>query len=129
MTEKLEPKFNEHGLIPAIVQDEKSGEVLMMGWMNEQAVRRTLETGQVTFYSRSRSRLWVKGEESGHVQEVKSIRVDCDSDALLVRVEQTGGACHEGYRSCFYREVDGDGSLRVIAERLFDPEKVYRKGR
>jgi phosphoribosyl-AMP cyclohydrolase len=95
--------------------------------MNEEAVKRTLETGRATFYSRSRKKLWVKGEESGHVQQVKSVRVDCDQDTLVVRVRQTGGACHEGYRSCFYREITPDGALRVVAEKLFDPKTVYKK--
>ena len=127
MSRKLELKYNEQGLIPAVVQDDVSGEVLMMAWMNEEAVRKTLETGRATFYSRSRRKLWVKGEQSGHVQEVKSVRVDCDGDTLLVRVTQAGGACHEGYRSCFFRELDAEGNTRVVAEKLFDPDDVYGK--
>lgn len=128
MGEKLELKFDDKGLITAVVQDDENGDVLMVGWMNEEAVRKTLETGRATFYSRSRRTLWVKGEESGHVQAVKSVRVDCDQDALLLRVKQTGGACHLGYRSCFFREVDRKGNMRVLAERLFDPDEVYGKG-
>jgi phosphoribosyl-AMP cyclohydrolase len=126
--DKLELKLDDKGLIAAIVQDDANGDVLMVAWMNEEAVRKTLETRRATFYSRSRKKLWVKGEESGNVQTVTSVRVDCDQDALLLRVKQTGGACHEGYRSCFFREVDGTGNLRVLGERLFDPAKVYKKG-
>ena len=95
--------------------------------MNEEAVRRTLETGRATYYSRSRGRLWVKGEKSGHVQAVKSVRMDCDGDALLLRVDQTGGACHKGYRSCFFTEIDADGNTRIVSEKLFNPEDVYKK--
>jgi phosphoribosyl-AMP cyclohydrolase len=127
VTERLSPRFDEHGLMAAVVQDDATDEVLMVGWMNEEALRKTLETGRTCFYSRSRGKLWVKGEESGHVQRVKSVRVDCDQDALLVRVSQTGGACHEGYHSCFFRQIDGKGELRVMAERVFDPKSVYRK--
>ena len=118
-------KFNDRGLIPAIVQDDETGEVLMLAWMNEEAVRRTLETGRGTYYSRSRGKLWVKGEKSGHVQTVKSVRRDCDSDTLLVRVEQKGGACHKGYFSCFFTEIDADGDTRIVAEKIFDPDEVY----
>ena len=127
MTEKLKLKFGQNGLIPVVVQDDANGDVLMVAWMNEEAVRRTLETGRATFYSRSRGKIWVKGEQSGHVQSVKSVRVDCDEDTLLLRVEQTGAACHKGYRSCFYREVGDDGELDVVAERLFDPDEIYKK--
>lgn len=128
MGDKLELKFDDKGLITAVVQDDETHDVLMVGWMNEEAVRKTLQTGRTTFYSRSRGKLWVKGEESGHVQAVKSVRVDCDQDALLIGVEQTGGACHLGYRSCFFREVDRKGNMRILAERLFDPDEVYGKG-
>ena len=124
---KLDLKFDENGLIPAIVQDDANNEVLMVAWMNEEAVRRTLDTGKTHFWSRSRKKMWIKGEESGHIQKVKSVRFDCDADVLLVRVEQAGGACHEGYRSCFFRELAKDGSVRVIAEKMFDPKSVYRK--
>src|SRR5579859_7519355 len=98
-------KFNADGLIPAIVQDARSSEVLMMAWMNAEAVRLTIETGFATYWSRSRGQFWVKGETSGHVQRVQSISVDCDQDTLLLRVLQTGAACHENYRSCFYRDI------------------------
>ena len=127
MDDTLALKFDDKGLITAVVVDDASGEVLMVAWMNDEAVKQTLSTRKATFYSRSRRKMWVKGEESGHVQEVKSVRVDCDQDTLVVRVTQTGGACHEGYRSCFYREITPAGGLRVIAERLFDPKAVYKK--
>jgi len=115
------------GLIPAIIQDEKSGEVLMLAYMNQEAWDRTLATGKAHFWSRSRRKLWLKGETSGHVQLVESIYVDCDCDAVVVRVKQVGGAaCHKGYRSCFYRKVE-NGQLQVVGEQVFDPEKVYKK--
>lgn len=120
-------KFDSAGLIPAIVQDHKTNEVLMMAWMNREALRKTLETGKTHFFSRSRGKLWLKGESSGHVQQVKSIRVDCDQDVLLISVEQVGAACHEGYYSCFFREYQPDGKWKTIGEKLFDPEKVYKK--
>ena len=127
MDGKLELKYNEQGLIAAVVQDDESGEILMLAWMNEEAVRRTLETGRATYYCGARARLWVKGEKSGHVQAVKSVRMDCDGDALLLRVDQTGGACHKGYRSCFFTEIDADGNTRIVSEKLFNPEDVYKK--
>jgi phosphoribosyl-AMP cyclohydrolase len=114
------------GLVPAIIQDERTGDVLMLGFMNATALAETQRTGEVVFFSRSRNKLWKKGESSGHVLKVRELRVDCDADALLVRVEAVGpGVCHQGYRSCFFRTVDANGSARVIAERAFDPEKVY----
>ncbi len=123
-----ELKYNEQGLIPAIVQDESNNAVLMMAWMDKEAVRRTLETGRATYWSRSRKKYWVKGETSGHTQEVRSMRIDCDADVLLIRVEQTGAACHEGYRSCFFRVVSPDGKTVVSDQtRLIDPETVYGK--
>jgi phosphoribosyl-AMP cyclohydrolase len=116
------------GLLPAIVQDEASGEVLMLGFMNALALAETQRTGEVVFFSRSRNKLWKKGESSGHVLKVRAIRLDCDADALLMLVEAVGpGVCHEGYRSCFFRSLETDGSTRVIAERTFSPEKVYGK--
>jgi phosphoribosyl-AMP cyclohydrolase len=114
------------GLVPAIVQDADDGTVLMVGYMNELAFEKTIETGKATFWSRSRQKLWVKGESSGHFQEVREIFVDCDLDTVLVKVRQVGAACHEGYRSCFYRKIENQG-LRTIGERLFDPKEVYRK--
>ncbi|MBZ5501523.1 MAG: phosphoribosyl-AMP cyclohydrolase [Acidobacteriia bacterium] len=119
----------ENGLIPAIVQDHASGEVLMLGFMNREAYAKTRETGFVTFYSRSRQKLWTKGETSGQKLLLRDLRVDCDLDALLVRAELEGGAvCHEGYRSCFFRQIAPDGSARVVGERVFTPEELYGKG-
>jgi phosphoribosyl-AMP cyclohydrolase len=115
------------GLIPAIVQDAGTGEVLMLAWMNREAYEETLRTGRACYYSRSRGRLWRKGEESGHVQEVREVRLDCDADTILLKVRQVGGAaCHEGYRSCFFRRVQGDG-LQIVEERVFDPRQVYQR--
>ncbi|AKB16380.1 phosphoribosyl-AMP cyclohydrolase [Methanosarcina thermophila] len=111
----------ENGLILAIVQDHLSKEVLMCAYMNKEALEKTVETGIAHFWSRSRQQLWKKGETSGHVQKVKEIRIDCDMDSLLLLVEQTGGACHMGYRSCFYRKLDG----KIIGEKVFEPEDVY----
>ncbi|MFU8768409.1 MAG: phosphoribosyl-AMP cyclohydrolase [Desulfotignum sp.] len=114
------------GLIPAIAQDAHTGEVLMLAYMNEAAFQQTLKSKKATYYSRSRRSLWTKGETSGHVQHVKEIRVDCDSDTLVLKVEQAGGgACHKGYKSCFFRAVDGDG-LKIVGQKIFDPEKEYR---
>ena len=108
-------KYDTNGLVPAVVQDAENGDVLMVGYMNQEAVKRTLTTGKTTFWSRSRQEFWVKGATSGNVQRVKGVYVDCDKDCLLVKVEQTGAACHEGYRSCFFREIAKDGSLKVEA--------------
>ena len=118
-------KWDTNGLIPAIVQDAETGDVLMLAWMDEPAIRQTLATGQAHFYSRSRKSSWHKGGTSGHVQHVESIAVDCDGDVLLIRARQVGGACHEGYRACFFRNVDAEGRLEVVAERVFRPEEVY----
>lgn len=120
-------KFDADGLIPAIIQDWQTGQVLMMAWMNDAALRTTLETGKTHFFSRSRGKLWLKGESSGHVQQVKSIATDCDSDVLLIKVEQTGAACHDGYYSCFYRERTPDGEWKTIGRKVFDPDQVYKK--
>ena len=115
------------GIIPVIAQDESTGEVLMMAYMNQEALAETLRTGRVCYFSRSRNRLWRKGEESGNVQELSGIYLDCDADTLLVKVRQIGGAaCHEGYRSCFFRQIEGE-ELKVIAQRVFNPEEVYNK--
>lgn len=113
-TPVLTPRFNSDGLIPAIAQDATSGEVLMLAWMNSEALRLTLETGQATYWSRSRKALWRKGETSGHTQRIVDVRIDCDQDAVLLRVEQTGPACHTGATSCFYRVAGADGALRSI---------------
>src|SRR5215510_12356477 len=116
------------GIVPVIVQDHASGEVLMLAYMNEAAWKKTLETGQVHYYSRSRNKLWLKGETSGHIQDVKGIYTDCDTDTILIKVHQHGGAaCHEGYRSCFFRQHIPNGEWQTIGERVFDPEAVYGK--
>ncbi|RME95622.1 MAG: phosphoribosyl-AMP cyclohydrolase [Verrucomicrobia bacterium] len=121
-------KFNADGLIPAIIQDHATGRVLMMAWMNRDSLAKTLETGRTWFWSRSRQKYWMKGESSGHVQVVKDVAFDCDGDTLLIQVEQTGAACHEGYRSCFFRSVGTDGrEVRVTEERLADPGQIYGK--
>jgi len=122
---KLDFKKN-NGLIPAVVQDYRTGEVLMLAYMNEEAFTETLKTGKATYYSRSRKSLWVKGETSGHVQLVKEIRVDCDLDTLLLKVEQIGGAaCHKGYRSCFFSKLEGQ-NLKITESIVFDPDEVYQ---
>jgi phosphoribosyl-AMP cyclohydrolase len=120
------PDFSRNdGLLPAIAQDAQTGQVLMVAYMNAESYAATLATGKAVYYSRSRGRLWRKGEESGHEQLVREVLVDCDGDAILLRVEQLGGAaCHEGYRSCFFRQVTRDG-LRVVGQRVFDPQAVY----
>jgi len=120
--------FNKTGgLVPAIVQDYQTGEILMLAYMNPDAFNATLTTGKATYYSRSRQTLWVKGETSGNLQLIKEIRIDCDDDTVLLKVEQLGGAaCHTGYRSCFYKKVE-DGSIRIMEEPIFDPREVYDK--
>jgi phosphoribosyl-AMP cyclohydrolase len=113
------------GLLPAVAQDAATGEVLMLAWMNAEAYAETLATSRAVYYSRSRGRLWRKGEESGNVQLVRGVFIDCDADTILLKVEQVGGAaCHEGFRSCFFREVTG-GGVKVVGERVFDPKTVY----
>ena len=115
------------GLVPAIAQDADSGVVLMLAWMNREAYEETVRTRRAVYFSRSRNKLWRKGEESGHVQEVREIFIDCDADTVLLKVHQIGGAaCHEGYPSCFFRRVEGDG-LKVVGSRVFDPKAVYKK--
>jgi len=117
------------GLVPAIIQDGRTGQVLMLGFMNADALAETRRTGEAVFFSRSRNRLWKKGESSGHVLRVLEIRVDCDADALLLRVKPLGpGVCHEGYRSCFFRQIEESGNIRTIEQRAFDPVKVYVTG-
>lgn len=117
------------GLLPAIAQDAESGRVLMLAWMNPQAWLETLETGQATYWSRSRGKLWRKGESSGHRQQVLDIRVDCDADTILLSVEQTGAACHDGFHSCFYRAIQADGTAKVADSRLVNPDDVYGKAK
>lgn len=119
-------KFNSDGLIPAIIQEQSTGRVLMMAWMNKESIQRTLDLGKTVFWSRSRQKYWVKGETSGHVQHVKDVSFDCDGDTLLIQVEQTGAACHEGYKSCFFRSFREKGASAEITEpQLVQPEKVY----
>ncbi len=121
-----ELKYDRDGLVTAVIQDRENNEVLMVGYMNEEAIKQTLLTGRVCFWSRSRQKLWIKGETSGHTQTVESIAVDCDGDALLIKVEQRVAACHAGYRSCFFREVSPDGeSTEVVGEKIFDADAVY----
>jgi phosphoribosyl-AMP cyclohydrolase len=121
-------KYDQNGLIPAIIQEHKTNEVLMLAYMNEDSIKKMLEVGKTCFYSRSRKAFWIKGESSGHTQEVTKISTDCDSDTLLIKVEQKGGACHLGYRSCFVHVLDEQGNLKEIdQEKMFDPKKVYKK--
>ncbi|MBI2430350.1 MAG: phosphoribosyl-AMP cyclohydrolase [Ignavibacteriales bacterium] len=124
-----EIKFDSNGLVPAIAQDDATGDVLMMAWMNRESLEETVRTKRAVYWSRSRGKLWRKGEESGHFQEVKSIHVDCDADVVLLRVKQIGdAACHTGHRSCFYREVtDGGNGLNEKSDIVFDPKEVYKK--
>jgi len=128
VNEMIQLEFNKSGgLVPAIVQDNETGEVLMLAYMNQEAFDATLSTGKATYFSRSRQTLWVKGETSGNVQLVKEIRLDCDDDTLLIKVEQLGGAaCHTGHRSCFYKKVE-NGTIRIVGEPVFDPKEVYEK--
>jgi phosphoribosyl-AMP cyclohydrolase len=121
------PKFNENGLIPAIAQDAKTGDILMVAYMNRQSLDLTIETGYATYYSRSRQALWKKGQESGHLQKVVQILVDCDQDCLVLKVAVDAGQCHMGYQSCFYRALrkNSKNNLEFIAERVFDPKDTY----
>jgi len=122
------PKFNENGLIPAIAQDAKTGQVLMVAYMNRAALDATIQTGLATYFSRSRKKLWKKGEESGHVQKVEQILVDCDQDCIVLKVTVDAGQCHVGYQSCFYRalKANSDKKLENIAEKVYDPKKAYK---
>ncbi len=124
-----EPDFSKtDGLIPAIAQDHQSGKILMLAYINEDSWNMTLKTGEAHYWSRSRQELWHKGGTSGHVQKVREILIDCDGDTVVFKVEQIGGAaCHEGYESCFFRRVDNNGVFQTIEEKIFDPEKVYKK--
>ncbi len=123
------PKFDSDGLIPAIAQDTKTGQILMVAFMNRQALDLTIQTGNAVYYSRSRGKLWKKGEESGHVQKVEQILVDCDQDCLILKVTVDAGQCHTGYQSCFYRALkkDTDNELEFVAEKVYDPSQVYKK--
>jgi phosphoribosyl-AMP cyclohydrolase len=119
-------KYDANGLIPAIVQDADTGEVLMMAWMNKASLADSIKTGKTHFWSRSRQKYWMKGESSGHTQDIQEILIDCDADTILIKAKQHGAACHEGYKNCFFRKLEGD-EWKVNAERLVDPEKVYGK--
>ena len=125
----LTPKFDDNGLIPVIAQDSKTGAVLMFAYMNREALELTIKTGRATYYSRSRKKLWTKGEQSGHFQKVDQILIDCDQDCILLKVAVTEGQCHVGYQSCFYRAVNKveAGKLDFVAEKVYDPGDVYKK--
>ena len=120
-------KFNNDGLIPVIAQSHDSREILMMAWMNHDAIIETLQTGRVCYYSRSRQKLWRKGESSGQIQTLKNFRIDCDADTILLLVEQVGVACHTGRRSCFFEEVSKDGRIKIVADVLKNPDDLYGK--
>jgi len=123
------PKFDDNGLIPAIAQDSRTGQILMVAYMNRQALDATIQTGYATYFSRSRRQLWKKGQESGHLQKVEQILVDCDQDCLILKVTVDAGQCHVGYQSCFYRALskNTDQDLVFIAEKVYDPKEIYRK--
>ena len=120
-------QFNDSGLIPAIAQDHVTREVLMMAWMNEDAIRETLASGRVCYFSRSRGKLWRKGETSGQIQTLKNFRIDCDSDTILMLVDQIGVACHTGRRSCFFEELDANGNMKIVSDVLKSPKELYGK--
>jgi phosphoribosyl-AMP cyclohydrolase len=119
-------KFDDKGLIPAILQDHENNEILMFAFMNREAVEKTLTSGLATFFSRSRNKLWVKGESSGHTQEVKAVYFDCDNDVLLVKIKQNVAACHTGYRSCFFNKIE-NGKVITVGQKMFDEKDVYKK--
>ena len=119
-------KFNKDGLIPAVAQDIDSGEVVMVAYMNEESIIKTLKEKKACYYSRSRRKLWTKGEQSGNFQEVKQVLIDCDADTVLLKIKQHGGACHEGYFSCFFRKINDKGEIEIIKEKIFDKNKVYK---
>lgn len=127
----LELKFDSNGLITAVTTDADTGEVLMVAFMNKEALEKTMKTGNATYWSRSRQKFWVKGEESGHTQKVQGVFIDCDQDAVVLKVKQHGAACHNGFHNCFYRQIvtktDGTLELKTIAEPEFDPSKIYKK--
>lgn len=120
-------KFAADGLIPAVCLDAETKQVLMVAYMNKESLKDTVETGKTHFWSRSRQKYWMKGESSGHTQEVQAIYTDCDKDTLVIEVKQNGAACHEGYFSCFYRKLNSDGQWDIVAEKLFNPDDVYKK--
>ncbi len=119
-------KFDDKGLIPVILQDFENGEILMFAFMNRESLKMTLESKLATYWSRSRKKLWVKGESSGHTQEVKEVYFDCDNDALLIKIKQNVAACHTGYRSCFFNKIEGD-QVKTVGTKLFEEDKVYQK--
>ncbi len=121
-----EIKFDDKGLIPAVIQDYQNGEILMLAYMNRESLQKTLSSGKTHFWSRSRQKFWLKGESSGHVQEIKEVFIDCDMDTLVFRVDQKVAACHMGYRSCFYRKIEGE-KLTVVGEKVFEEGDVYKK--
>ncbi|MBW2183726.1 MAG: phosphoribosyl-AMP cyclohydrolase [Deltaproteobacteria bacterium] len=121
-----EIKFDNRGLVPTIIQDYKNGDILMLAYMNRESLQKTLSSGKTHFWSRSRQKLWLKGESSGHTQEVKELFIDCDMDAVLIKVEQKVAACHTGYRSCFYRKLEGE-DFAVVGEKVFEEGDVYKK--
>lgn len=125
----FQPKFDANGLITAISQDAQTGQILMVAYMNQEALELTLKTGNAVFFSRSRKKLWKKGEESGHVQKVQQVLVDCDQDCLILKVTVDQGQCHVGYQSCFYRAVkmDSKNQMEMIAEKVYDPKQAYKK--
>lgn len=118
--------FNKEGLLPVIVQDINRGEVLMLAWMDKEALKKTITSGKAYFWSRSRKKLWLKGESSGHYQLVRELWIDCDEDTLLIKVDQIKAACHKGYKSCFFRQINKEGKLELIGEKVFEPGKVYK---
>ena len=120
-------KFDADGLISAVIQDANNGQVLMLGFMNRESLQRTLDEGKVCFWSRSRNKFWLKGEESGNFLIVQGVYANCYADSLLIKAEPVGPTCHNGYESCYYRQFTEDGDLEVIAEQLFDPTEVYKK--
>ncbi len=126
---EFSPQFDENGLIPVIAQDVKTGQVLMVAYMNQEALDLTIKTGYATYFSRSRKKLWKKGEESGHFQKVQQILVDCDQDCLVLKVAVDAGQCHAGYQSCFYRvlKAGSDKELEFIAEKVYEPKEAYKK--
>jgi len=119
-------KFDDKGLIPAVIQDYQNGEILMLAYMNMESLQKTLSSGKTHFWSRSRQKFWLKGESSGHVQEIKEVFIDCDMDTLVFKVDQKVAACHMGYRSCFYRKIEGE-KLTVVGEKVFEEGDVYKK--
>lgn len=121
-----EIKFDDKGLIPAVIQDYQNGEILMLAYMNRESLQKTLSSGKTHFWSRSRQKFWLKGESSGHVQEIKEVFIDCDMDTLVFKVDQKVAACHMGYRSCFYRKIEGE-KLTVVGEKVFEEGDVYKK--